>query len=163
MERSDKYIWSACKRCGTLVAFNITHNINSCNNCNNDDVAVIQTPYAFKLFTQELEAMGIQMRINTKHIDMPVEQLYIERNDSDDEDGPDLDDIDIYDFEDDDLIKDERVWKEIYDFKEKIEQKGGSLELEADDVDELDVENDMSGGDEADEDVETDMYGGEEA
>ena len=163
MERSDKYIWSACKRCGTLVAFNITHNINSCNNCNNDDVAVIQTPYAFKLFTQELEAMGIQMRINTKHIDMPVEQLYIERNDSDDEDGPDLDDIDIYDFEDDDLIKDERVWKEIYDFKEKIEQKGGSLELEADDVDELDVENDMSGGDEADEDVENDMSGGEEA
>jgi hypothetical protein len=45
-----------------------------CKNCNNDDVAVIQTPYAFKLFIQELETMGIQPRLNTEDIDMPVDQ-----------------------------------------------------------------------------------------
>jgi hypothetical protein len=74
MERSDKFSWCICKRCGTLVAFNMKENINLCKNCNNDDVAVIQTPYAFKLFIQELETMGIQPRLNTEDIDMPVDQ-----------------------------------------------------------------------------------------
>ena len=74
MERSDKFCWCVCKRCGTLVAFNVKENINMCRNCKNDDVAVIHTPYAFKLFIQELETMGIQPRINTEAIDMPVDQ-----------------------------------------------------------------------------------------
>ena len=80
MERSDKFSWCICKRCGTLVAFNIKENINLCRNCNNDDVAVIQTPYAFKLFIQELETMGIQPRLNTEFIDMPIEQAELVRN-----------------------------------------------------------------------------------
>ena len=129
MERSDKYTWCACKRCGTLVAFNITENINTCKNCNNDDVSVIQTPYAFKLFTQELEAMGIQMRINTEHIELPIEQVYLNRNnDSDNEEGDDLDDIELFDYEDDTFIKDEKLWEEQYNFKEQVfKQSGGSI------------------------------------
>jgi DNA-directed RNA polymerase beta subunit len=90
MERSDKFSWCICKRCGTLVSFNIKENINMCRNCNNDDVAVIQTPYAFKLFIQELETMGIQPRLNTEDIDMPVDQAELirdERIDEDDGDG----------------------------------------------------------------------------
>ena len=79
MERSDKFSWCICKRCGTLVAFNIKENINMCRNCNNDDVAVIQTPYAFKLFIQELETMGIQPRLNTELIDMPIDQAELVR------------------------------------------------------------------------------------
>ena len=104
MERSDKYTWSVCKRCGTIIAFNITHNLNTCKNCNNDDVCVIQTPYAFKLFTQELEAMGVQMRINTEYIQLPVDQLYIDKNDddTDNEEGDiSLDNIEIFDDNDD--------------------------------------------------------------
>jgi hypothetical protein len=54
-------------------------NINLCKNCNNDDVAVIHTPYAFKLFIQELETMGIQPRLNTEFIDMPIDQAELVR------------------------------------------------------------------------------------
>jgi hypothetical protein len=79
MERSDKFSWCICKRCGTLVAFNMKENINLCRNCNNDDVAVIHTPYAFKLFIQELETMGIQPRLNTEFIDMPIDQAELVR------------------------------------------------------------------------------------
>ena len=71
MERSDKYMWCACKRCGTLVALNITKDINVCKNCNNDDIVAIQTPYAFKLLIQEFEAMGIQLRLNTDELEIP--------------------------------------------------------------------------------------------
>ena len=71
MERSDKYMWCACKRCGTLVALNITNDINVCKNCNNDDIVAIQTPYAFKLLIQEFEAMGIQLRLNTDELEIP--------------------------------------------------------------------------------------------
>jgi len=89
MERSDKFCWCVCKRCGTLVAFNVKENINMCRNCKNDDVAVIHTPYAFKLFIQELETMGIQPRINTEAIDMPVDQLEFTRSYDDDNNGVD--------------------------------------------------------------------------
>jgi len=145
MERSDKYTWSACKRCGTIIAFNITHNLNTCKNCNNDDVCVIQTPYAFKLFTQELEAMGVQMRINTEYIQLPVEQLYIDKNDddSDNEEGDiSLDNIELFDDNDDEFIKDEKEWAEVYDFKEDdIIIKGGDYTGSESESDESDAES----------------------
>jgi hypothetical protein len=81
-----------------LVSHNIKENINTCKNCNNDDVAVIQTPYAFKLFIQELETMGIQPRLNTELIDMPIDQMELVRgnyarggDDGSDDDGVDDD------------------------------------------------------------------------
>ena len=89
MERSDKYIWCACKRCGTLVALNIKNNVNVCKNCNNDDLTLIETPYSFKLLIQEFEAMGIQLRINTEDIEIPhnkVENYVYKDSDSSEND-----------------------------------------------------------------------------
>jgi len=156
MERSDKYTWSACKRCGTIIAFNITHNLNTCKNCNNDDVCVIQTPYAFKLFTQELEAMGVQMRINTEYIQLPVDQLYIDKNDddTDNEEGDiSLDNIEIFDDNDDEFIKDEKEWAEVYDFKEDDIIKGGGV---AESDAESEEESYSVGGAESEEENEAD-------
>jgi hypothetical protein len=153
MERSDKFCWCVCKRCGTLVAFNVKENINICKNCKNDDVAVIHTPYAFKLFIQELETMGIQPRINTEAIDMPVDQADFVRigngNDSDDEDANRKDDDDDGDDADADIdyslfnsqvdnfatantIKDEKTWKDTYNNKKYGKVKGGMYEEESD-------------------------------
>jgi DNA-directed RNA polymerase beta subunit len=162
MERSDKFCWCVCKRCGTLVAFNVKENINMCNNCKNDDVAVIHTPYAFKLFIQELETMGIQPRINTEAIDMPVDQAEFVRignvNDSDDEDG-DVNDDEVDDGEDADIdytlfnshidnfatpntIKDEKIWKDTYSNKYG-KMKGGIYE-EAEESEEEVSEDEVS-------------------
>jgi len=94
MERSDKYRWCVCKRCGVIPIYSTKINSSICNNCNNNDLAIIETPYTFKLLMQELESMGLQMRINTDSIELPIEQLVI-------------DDIDI-----DDIIKEAKIIKE---------------------------------------------------
>tara|TARA_B100000795_G_C22806145_1_gene444988 strand:+ start:5444 stop:10042 length:4599 start_codon:yes stop_codon:yes gene_type:complete len=156
MERSDKYTWCACKRCGTLVAFNITQNINICKNCNNDDVSVIQTPYAFKLFTQELEAMGLQMRINTEEIKLPIEQVIMNNKEGDDdEDEIELDDIEVYDCDDeDDFIKDEKEWDEKYNFEEKVIKQSGGNEDEEEDKDEDEYKDEEEDKDEDEDDEE---------
>jgi len=112
MERSDKYAWAVCKKCGTLVPLNISLNINECNNCNNDEISIIKTPYAFKLLIQEFEAMGIQMRINTENVDIPSEYFepYIYkgklRTDNENNGDNDGDNINIYDNEDVDNSED---------------------------------------------------------
>ncbi len=94
MERSDKYMWCACKRCGTLIALNITNDINVCKNCNNDDIVAIQTPYAFKLLIQEFEAMGIQLRLNTDELEIPHDKTeqYIHKHKIEGEDTGDAGD-----------------------------------------------------------------------
>jgi len=106
MERSDKYAWSVCKKCGTLVALNISLNINECKNCNNDEISIIKTPYAFKLLIQEFEAMGIQMRINTENVDIPSEYfepyIYKGKLITDDENNTDKNDDDINMYENED-------------------------------------------------------------
>jgi DNA-directed RNA polymerase subunit B' len=183
MERSDKFCWCVCKRCGTLVAFNTKENINMCRNCKNDDVAVIHTPYAFKLFIQELETMGIQPRINTEAIDMPVDQAEFVRvgngNDSDDEDanvnddevddGADADidytlfNSNIDNFATPNTIKDEKTWKDTYS-NQNGKMKGGIYEEEEDDEEDVseeeeDEEEDVSEDEEEDvsEDEEEDV------
>jgi hypothetical protein len=161
MERSDKFCWCVCKRCGTLVAFNMKENINMCRNCKNDDVAVIHTPYAFKLFIQELETMGIQPRLNTEYIDMPIDQAEFVRsipdNDSDDDagsgggggggagdtdsdEGDDNADIDytlfnsqIDNFATPNTIKDVKIWKDTYS-SQFDKMKGGSMTIEEDEA-----------------------------
>jgi hypothetical protein len=141
MERSDKYAWAACKNCGTLVALNIASNINECKNCNNDDISIVRTPYAFKLLIQEFEAMGVQLRINTEEIDIPSEyiepyiykgkitngeDIVLEEEDEDEEDDEDDDEDEV-----DDL--DEKIskmqWKELYDdsFNESDKKRGGYI------------------------------------
>ena len=77
MERSDKYSWAVCKRCGTMVTYNPSkkNRIIHCRYCNKDDIAVINTPYSFKLLNQELQTMGIEMKINTEITQMPFEYI----------------------------------------------------------------------------------------
>ncbi len=134
MERSDKYAWAACKNCGTLVALNISSNINECKNCNNDDISIVRTPYAFKLLIQEFEAMGVQLRINTQDIDIPSEysepyiykgkitngeDIVLEEEEEDEEDENDSE-------EDNEKIN-KMQWRELYDdsFNETNNKKGG--------------------------------------
>jgi len=76
MERSDLYHWAVCKKCGVQCIFNPSakNRIIKCQLCNDDDVAVIKTPYSFKLFSQELESMGVSMKLNTENIDLPYER-----------------------------------------------------------------------------------------
>jgi DNA-directed RNA polymerase II subunit RPB2 len=64
MEKSDKYTWAVCRHCGTLAKYAPKHGLFECTGCHSHDLSVVQTPYAFKLLVQELEGMGIQMRLS---------------------------------------------------------------------------------------------------
>jgi DNA-directed RNA polymerase II subunit RPB2 len=67
MERSDKYSWSICKKCGIMAS-------GECKVCNTEDNVNIETPYSFKLLNQELETMNIQMRFLTDTISTSYEK-----------------------------------------------------------------------------------------
>jgi DNA-directed RNA polymerase II subunit RPB2 len=64
MEKADKYQWAVCRHCGTVATYNLSRSIIGCGGCGLADVAIINTPYSMKLLIQELEAMGIQMRLS---------------------------------------------------------------------------------------------------
>ena len=81
MERSDKFRWCICKKCGTIPTYTSKINSRICNNCNTNEIAIIETPYTFKLLMQELEAMGLQMRLNTEYLEFPTEQMILELDD----------------------------------------------------------------------------------
>jgi DNA-directed RNA polymerase II subunit RPB2 len=66
MEKSDSYRWGVCRHCGILANYTPRRNIIECLNCGLQDISVIETPYAFKLLIQEMEAMGIQIRISSE-------------------------------------------------------------------------------------------------
>jgi len=69
MERSDKYTWAVCKSCGRASLYNPSQHIYECISCKSHDIAVVQTPYAFKLLVQEMETMGITPRLITDTVD----------------------------------------------------------------------------------------------
>lgn len=64
MEKADKYTWAVCKHCGVLAKYAPSRNIAECMGCKSPQISVISTPYSFKLLMQELEAMGVQMRLS---------------------------------------------------------------------------------------------------
>ena len=74
MERSDKYRWRVCNNCGTIPVYNQKIKDSYCNLCGNTQVNIIETPYSFKLLNQEFEAMGVQIRYNCDHVDIPFEE-----------------------------------------------------------------------------------------
>jgi hypothetical protein len=78
MERSDFYKWAICKRCGVLSIYNPSkkNRMHKCTLCKKDDIVLIQTPYSFKLLTQELQCMGIEMRLNTERLDLPINDIF---------------------------------------------------------------------------------------
>lgn len=62
MEKSDKYRWAVCRHCGVIAKYN-PKSFMECMSCEGTDISIIETPYAFKLLVQEMEAMGVQMRL----------------------------------------------------------------------------------------------------
>lgn len=69
MERSDKYTWAVCKCCGRTSSYNPEKAIYHCHGCDTQDIAIIQTPYSYKLMTHELESMGVSPRLITDDIE----------------------------------------------------------------------------------------------
>ena len=69
--RSDNYNIPVCQNCGTIAVYNpsVKNRILYCKLCNNNtNIVQVNLPYAFKLLIQELEAMNIQLRINTEKL-----------------------------------------------------------------------------------------------
>jgi hypothetical protein len=125
LEKSDAYRWAVCRHCGVMAKY---APIYECMSCQSNDLALIETPYAFKLLTQELEAMGLQMRIS----DHP----FVDSDDdtSDDESNAGLDENEQKEDEDIDE-KDEEDSKE--DTQEEDSQEGGSLKYDDDTMGEM--------------------------
>ncbi len=71
MEKADKYEWAVCKHCGTIAKYAPSRKIFECHGCSSQDLSVVRTPYAFKLLVQELEGMGVQMRLSSEPFDSP--------------------------------------------------------------------------------------------
>lgn len=71
-EKSDGFTWGVCRQCGTMARMSPSIRPSMrpppmCQNCGGtQEIAVIKTPYAFKLLVQELEAMCIQPRISSE-------------------------------------------------------------------------------------------------
>lgn len=83
MERSDKFKWAVCRYCGILSLYGPS--INECKKCNRQDIVLIETPYAFKLLIQELECLGLQMRLSPD--EAPIEYEDSEASSSDSEES----------------------------------------------------------------------------
>ena len=66
MERSDKYKYAVCKHCGTAAVFAPDRMLAHCGTCQSFNISVIETPYAFKLLAQEMEAMGVAIRLSAE-------------------------------------------------------------------------------------------------
>jgi len=64
-DRSDNYRVHVCNLCGLVCMVNDDENIYNCNNCKNKEFSYMEMriPYAFKLFVQELETMGVAPRM----------------------------------------------------------------------------------------------------
>ena len=71
MECSDKYGWSVCRNCGRSA-------VKECRVCGGEDIARVETPYAFKLLVQELETMGVTPRFLLEDIPEEEEEEYLE-------------------------------------------------------------------------------------
>jgi len=74
---SDKYSVNVCKKCGMIATYNngdlgpmrakpemVVHHCNTCDN--STDFAYVEVPYAYKLMSQELQAINIVPRIITE-------------------------------------------------------------------------------------------------
>lgn len=82
MEKSDKYRWAVCRHCGVIAKYN-PKSFMECMSCNGNDISIIETPYAFKLLVQEMEAMGVQMRLG--HTSPPEIDDYESESDDEEE------------------------------------------------------------------------------
>jgi DNA-directed RNA polymerase II subunit RPB2 len=68
MEKSDKFKWGVCRACGVIAKYAPKRGIVGCLSCKSQNIAVVETPYSFKLLIQELEAIGLETRLYTQPI-----------------------------------------------------------------------------------------------
>jgi DNA-directed RNA polymerase II subunit RPB2 len=160
MEKSDKYKWAVCRHCGTIANYAPNKMIAECGSCNKQEIAVVNTPYSFKLLIQELESMGLQMRLSTE-LKERIESTYED------------DDMETYDDEHDESEDTRR--EEMYIIPDRVyappepaqpPTEGNEEEGAGDDQDD---DDDQSGGYDTDDveeiggsmfEEEDDMYGG---
>jgi DNA-directed RNA polymerase II subunit RPB2 len=65
MDCSDNFRIFSCNKCGMLANANPVRNFYKCQNCENvTSFSELRVPYAFKLLSQEIEAMCIATRYN---------------------------------------------------------------------------------------------------
>jgi len=95
MERSDKYKWLLNNETGQLVGndLNPTADPTAPDNTNIDPV---ETPYAFKLFMQEIQSMGIAMKMQTAAATNDLDDDDDDEHYADLELVPEMDDEDAY-------------------------------------------------------------------
>ena len=66
LNKSDHYVIYVCKECGLIAQVNKGKQKYCCTSCQNyKHFTELQVPYAYKLMSQELEAMGIAPRLMT--------------------------------------------------------------------------------------------------
>jgi len=75
MEKGDKYTWAVCRHCGTLAKYAPSRGIFECLDCKSQDLSIVETPYSFKLLIQEMEAMGVQIRLSSESLE-PFEEEF---------------------------------------------------------------------------------------
>lgn len=132
MERSDKYSFAVCKQCGLIGSYNKERFIQNCSSCVNEArLTIVQTPYTFKLLIQELEAMGIQMRLTNELLD----EVEYEDTSSDEEEeisgGGGKKELKVYESSEEESSSEEDFHQMEED--EELERPPGEQELENDD------------------------------
>ena len=76
-DASDKYTMHICNQCGMIASFNNGNHrrsfakddfsIHLCHTCDNTtDFSEVEIPYAYKLLSQELQAMNVGLRLITE-------------------------------------------------------------------------------------------------
>ena len=168
MERSDKYRWQVCKKCGIIPHYSKKINSCICPMCDGNESSIIETPYCMKLLNQELEAMNLQMRFNCDYTELPNNSLEI--LDDDDNviiDNENDDEID-YEIENEIKIENKKIIKpknprnkKDKDIKPKPKAKKGGDNESGDNGSDDDESGDESGDNGSDDDKSGDDESGD--
>lgn len=86
MEKADKYTWAICRKCGSMAKYAPGRH-EECMSCKSNDIGVLSTPYSFKLMLQELESLGITLRMTEDPLGDWGEEIF--ESDSEQEDEED--------------------------------------------------------------------------
>jgi len=77
MEKADKYYMTTCKHCGTMTHPSSRKDPTPvCRSCGSSDFSTFSTPYSFKLLTQEMEALCMQMRLSDQPFNIDFTELH---------------------------------------------------------------------------------------